>query len=70
MRTNSKNPILRMYDDDGELLGIFSIITGEIVKDNDLADYDIRFVKKEIARNRQNWLETWNDYVEMFNNRI
>ena len=58
---NSNNPILRMYDDE-ELIGIFSILTGEVVENLDLADYDIRFEQKQIELNRDNYLETWNEY--------
>ena len=59
---NPNNPILRMYDDD-ELIGTFSILTGEVVENLDLADYDIRFAQKQIELNRDNCLETWKDYV-------
>lgn len=58
---NSNNPILRMYDDE-ELIGTFSILTGEVVENLDLADYDIRFAQKQIELNRDNYLETWNEY--------
>lgn len=59
-----KNPILRMYDDD-ELIRTFSILTGEVLENLDLADYDIRFAQKQIELNRDNYLETWKDYVEL-----
>ena len=59
---NPNNPILRMYDDD-ELIGTFNILTGEVVENLDLADYDIRFAQKQIELNRDNYLETWKDYV-------
>jgi hypothetical protein len=59
---NPNNPILRMYDDE-ELIGTFSILTGEVLEDFDLADYDIRFAQKQIELNRDNYLETWRDYV-------
>ncbi|EJP19042.1 hypothetical protein HMPREF1125_1864 [Streptococcus oralis SK304] len=59
---NPNNPILRMYDDE-ELIGTFSIRTGEVLEDFDLADYDIRFAQKQIELNRDNYLETWKDYV-------
>ena len=59
---NPNNPILRMYDDE-ELIGIFSILTGEVLEDFDLADYDVRFAQKQIELNRDNYLETWKDYV-------
>lgn len=59
---NPNNPILRMYDDE-ELIGTFSILTGEIIENLDLADYDIRFAQRQIELNRDNYLETWNDYV-------
>lgn len=55
-----------MYDDD-ELIGKFSLKTAEVVENIDLADYDIRFAQKEIRRNRDNWLETWRDYVGILN---
>ena len=58
----SKNPNLRMYDDE-ELIGTFNILTGEVVENLDLADYDIRFAQKQIELNRDNYLETWKDYV-------
>jgi hypothetical protein len=59
---NPNNPILRMYDDE-ELIGTFSILTGKVLEDFDLADYDIRFAQKQIELNRDNYLETWKDYV-------
>ena len=59
---NPNNPILRMYDDE-ELIGTFSILSGEVVENLDLADYDIRFAQKQIELNRDNYLETWKDYV-------
>ena len=59
---NPSNPILRMYDDD-ELIGTFSILTGEVLENLDLADYDIRFAQKQMELNRDNYLETWKDYV-------
>ena len=59
---NPNNPVLRMYDDE-ELIGTFSILTGEVLEDFDLADYDIRFAQKQIELNRDNYLETWKDYV-------
>ena len=49
---NPSNPILRMYDDD-ELIGTFSILTGEVLENLDLADYDIRFAQKQIELNRR-----------------
>ncbi|KXT67203.1 hypothetical protein [Streptococcus gallolyticus] len=66
MKLNPKNPVIRMYDDD-ELIGKFSLKTAEVVENIDLADYDIRFAQKEIRRNRDNWLETWRDYVGILN---
>ena len=59
---NPNNPILRMYDDE-ELIGTFSILTGEVVENLDLADYDIRFTQRQIELNRDNYLEAWKDYV-------
>lgn len=59
---NPNNPILRMYDDE-ELIGTFSILTGEIIENLDLADYDIRFAQRQIELNRDKYLETWKDYV-------
>ncbi|MGT2755418.1 hypothetical protein [Streptococcus ovis] len=61
---NPSYPVLRMYDEE-ELIGTFSIRTGEVIEDIDLADYDIRFAQKQIAINRDNYLETWSDYVGM-----
>lgn len=66
MKLNPKNPVVRMYDDD-ELIGKFSLKTAEVVENIDLADYDIRFAQKEIRLNRDNWLETWRDYVGILN---
>ena len=66
MKLNPKNPVVRMYDDD-ELIGKFSLKTAEVVENSDFADYDIRFAQKEIRRNRDNWLETWRDYVGILN---
>ena len=51
-----------MYDDE-ELIGTFSILTGEVIENLDLADYDIRFAQRQIELNRDNYLETWKDYV-------
>ena len=59
---NPNYPILRMYDDE-ELIGTFSILTGEIIENLDLADYDIRFAQRQIELNRDNYLEMWKDYV-------
>lgn len=59
---NPNNPVLRMYDEE-ELIGTFSILTGEVLENIDLADYDIRFAQKQIELNRDNYLETWKDYV-------
>lgn len=59
---NPNNPILRTYDDE-ELIGTFSILTGEIIENLDLADYDIRFAQRQIELNRDNYLEMWKDYV-------
>lgn len=58
-------PILRMHDTDNELIGTFNIETSEVIENIDLADYDIRFVEKQLKLNRDNYLETWNDYVSM-----
>ncbi|MFS9171735.1 hypothetical protein QM857_06555 [Streptococcus infantis] len=51
-------PVLKMYDDK-ELIGTFNILTNEVIENIDLADYDIRFVQKQIELNRDNYLETW-----------
>lgn len=59
---NPNYPILRMYDDE-ELIGTFSILTSEVIENLDLADYDIRFAQRQIELNRDNYLETWKDYV-------
>ena len=59
---NPNNPILRMYDDE-ELIGTFSILTGEVIENLDLADYDIRFAQRQIELNRDNYLEVWKDYL-------
>lgn len=64
IKINPSSPIVRMYDDN-ELIGRFSLDTAEVIDDIDLASYDIRFAQKEIRRNRENWLETWQDYVRM-----
>ena len=53
-------PLLRMYDDK-ELIGIFNILTSEVVENLDLADYDIRFAQKQIELNREHYLETWKE---------
>lgn len=57
----SNNSILCMCDDE-ELIGTFSILTGEVVENIDLADYDIRFAQKQIELNRDSYLEMWNEY--------
>lgn len=67
MRLNPQDPIIRMYDDDGELIGKLSLKTLEVVENIDMADYDIRFAQREIKRNQDNWLETWHDYVGFLN---
>jgi hypothetical protein len=59
-------PLLRMYDDE-ELIGTFSILTGEVVENLDLADYDIRFAQKQIELNRDNYLETWKEMKNTVN---
>ena len=51
-------PLLKMYDEQ-ELIGTFNILTNEVIENIDLADYDIRFVQKQIELNRDNYLETW-----------
>ena len=66
MKNDPKNPVVRMYDDD-ELIGKISLKTLEVVENIDMADYDIRFAKKEVSRNQSNWLETWRDYVGILN---
>lgn len=53
-------PLLKMYDDK-ELIGIFNILTNEVVENLDLADYDIRFAQKQIELNREYYLETWKE---------
>ncbi len=53
-------PLLKMYDDK-ELIGIFNILTSEVVENLDLADYDIRFAQKQIELNREHYLETWKE---------
>lgn len=59
---NPNYPILRMYDDE-VLIGTFSILTSEVIENLDLADYDIRFAQRQIELNRDNYFETWKDYV-------
>ena len=63
---NPNNPILRMYDDE-ELIGIFNILTSEVIENIDLADYDIRFAQKQIELNRDNYLETWKEIKNTVN---
>ena len=41
------------------LIGIFNILTSEVIENIDLADYDIRFAQKQIELERDNYLETW-----------
>lgn len=65
IKNHPERPVLRLIDD-GDLLGIFDVRTSEVIQNNDLAYYDIDFVKKELERNRDNFLETWNDYVRMY----
>ena len=59
-------PLLRMYDDE-ELIGIFNILTSEVIENIDLADYDIRFAQKQIELNRDNYLETWKEIKNTVN---
>lgn len=54
-------PLLKMYDEK-ELIGIFNILTSEVVENIDLADYDIRFARKQIELNREHYLETWKGF--------
>ena len=60
-------PLLRMYDDK-ELIGIFNILTSEVVENLDLADYDIRFAQKQIELNREHYLEAWKEIKNTVNN--
>lgn len=53
-------PLLKMYDEK-ELIGIFNILTSKVVENIDLADYDIRFARKQIELNREHYLETWKE---------
>ena len=59
-------PLLRMYDDK-ELIGIFNILTGDVVENIDLADYDIRFAQKQIKLNREHYLEAWKEIKNTVN---
>lgn len=59
-------PLLRMYDDK-ELIGIFNILTSEVVENLDLADYDIRFAQKQIELNREHYLEAWKEIKNTVN---
>lgn len=63
-------PVLKMYDDK-ELIGTFNILTNEVIENIDLADYDIRFVQKQIELNREHYLETWKEIKNTVNtNRL
>lgn len=59
-------PLLKMYDEK-ELIGIFNILTSEVVENIDLADYDIRFARKQIELNREHYLETWKEIKNTVN---
>lgn len=59
-------PLLKMYDDE-ELIGIFNILTSEVIENIDLADYDIRFAQKQIELNREHYLETWKEIKNTVN---
>lgn len=59
-------PLLKMYDEK-ELIGIFNILTSEVVENIDLADYDIRFAQKQIELNREHYLETWKEIKNTVN---
>ena len=59
-------PLLKMYDEK-ELIGIFNILTSEVVENIDLADYDIRFARKQIELNREHYLETWEEIKNTVN---
>lgn len=59
-------PLLRMYDDE-ELIGIFNILTSDVVENIDLADYDIRFAQKQIKLNREHYLEAWKEIKNTVN---
>ena len=60
-------PLLRMYDDDEELIGIFNILTSDVVENIDLANYDIRFAQKQIKLNREHYLEAWKEIKNTVN---
>ncbi|GFH40853.1 hypothetical protein [Pseudolactococcus insecticola] len=62
IKKNPDKPQIRFYDD-GELIGIFDLKTLNILYDNEMSIYDIKFAKKTIGRNQDNYLETWQDYV-------
>ena len=63
-------PVLKMYDDK-ELIGTFNILTNEVIENIDLADYDIRFVQKQIELYREHYLETWKEIKNTVNtNRL
>ena len=59
-------PLLRMYDDE-ELIGIFNILTSDVVENIDLADYDIRFAQKQIKLNREHYLQAWKEIKNTVN---
>ena len=59
-------PLLRMYDDK-ELIGIFNILTGDVVENIALADDDIRFAQKQIKLNREHYLEAWKEIKNTVN---
>lgn len=56
-------PVIRFCDRD-KLIGIFSIETGEIVLDNDMTEFEYLFAEKEIRINRDEFLQSWHDYVK------
>ena len=63
-KSNPNLPRMRMYDDD--LIGIFNVETFEVLENYDLADYDIEIAVDVLKRNKENYLELWNDYKELF----
>ncbi|GAB2023187.1 hypothetical protein RyT2_22610 [Pseudolactococcus yaeyamensis] len=63
IKNNPDKPQMRLYDDE-ELIGIFDLKTLNILFDNEMSIYDIKFAKKQLEKNQNNYLETWSDYVE------
>jgi len=56
------NPRMKMYDEDDELVGVFSLETGEVLEDIDLDYYDKKLFSDLMELNQSHFLNTWEEY--------